>query len=357
MVSTLFLGIAIHASFLFSSCRPFSTNHNLRSRQHDVSSIMSSSTSSSSLRSQVLDFIEPTTGVPVKLIGAMHYNPASIKLATDSINELAAEGKLGSIIIESCDIRWNATLENELVRKALLSEMKASHDLGIKYQRPVVLGDQRINITVDALKSGAKEAVLDLVQPWNGGWGRLIGSISLAQKRALPSGDEYLGGTAIFDPKLLFASPVSFIKYPLSYLVKSPVLAVVLTVLVLLSGPDSSDAYVADSASTTDIIESLGFSALETVIFARIFLKELLADRNEILATNILEQCQNYKVESSSSWLDKLFQTGSKTDKSTGATYAPGSVVGTPEDGGKTVVAVLGLAHLNGIKKILSKDD
>lgn len=91
------LGLAVHAAFLVSSCRPFSAApRNLRLRgdyhRHDVSS-------SSSLGSQVLDFIEPKTGVQVKLIGAMHYNPASIKLATDSINALQAEGRLGSIII------------------------------------------------------------------------------------------------------------------------------------------------------------------------------------------------------------------------------------------------------------------
>ena len=63
---------------------------------------------------------------------------------------------MGSIVIESCDIRWNATLESELVRDALLSEMKAAHDLGIKYNRPVVLGDQDINITVAELNNGAK---------------------------------------------------------------------------------------------------------------------------------------------------------------------------------------------------------
>lgn len=298
--------------------------------------------------------------MPVKLIGAMHYNPASIKLATDTINELAAEGKLGSIIIESCDIRWNATLESELVRKVLQSEMKAAHDLGLEYQRPVVLGDQRINITVDALKSGAKEAVGDLLTPWNGGWGRLIDSISSAQKEALPGGAGFLGPESIFDLKLLAAAPVSFIKYPLSYMVRSPVLAVVLTALLVLGGPDSSDALslIDRDATTTETIASLLFSGLETVIFARIFLKELLADRNEILATNILEQCRNYEAVSSTSgnWLENLFQTESNGDKSTGATYAPGSMVGTPEGGGKTVVAVLGLAHCNGIKNILSED-
>jgi len=348
-----FLGLAIQVSSLLSFCHPFSTNHNARIRQqHALSS--TTPTTTTSLQSQILDFVEPTTGVPVKLVGAMHYNPASIKLAEDTINALAEEGRLGSIIIESCDIRWNATMENEMVKDALLSEMKAAHDLGMQYERPVVLGDQRINITVDQLKFGAKEAVLDLVQPWNGGWGRLVDSISSARKVAVPLGEEFLGLGSFFDPKLLASAPVSFIKYPLSYFVKSPVFAVAVFALIILGDVDSSNALSTDTVSTTDLVESLLFSILETAIFARIFLKELLAERNVVLADSILEQCRNYETESTSGWLDKLFQADGAGDKSTGAVYAPGSVVGKPEDG-KTVVAVLGLAHCNGIKKLLTE--
>ena len=43
-----------------------------------------------------------------------------------------------------------------------------------------------------------------------------------------------------------------------------------------------------ESASATDILESILLSVLETIVFARIFLKELLAERNEILAANIV---------------------------------------------------------------------
>ena len=71
-----------------------------------------------------------------------------------------------------------------------------------------------------------------------------------------------------------------------------------------------------------------------------------------------LEQCRNYEVDASSggvNWLDKLFQTENGADKSLGAVYAPGSVAGKPEDGDKVVVAVLGLAHCNGIKKLLTE--
>ena len=280
------------------------------------------------------------------------FHTQSIKLARDSINALEAEGKLGSIIIEGCDIRWNATLENELVRDALLSEMKAAHDLGMKYQRPVVLGDQRINITVAQLKNGAKEAVLDLVQPWNGGWERLFESISIARKEAVPVGEGFLGLESFFDPKLLGASPISFIKYPVSYLVKSPVFASAVIALILLGGVADSDAAVTGGASATDLLESVVLSILETIIFARIFLRELLQERNVVLADSILEQCRNYEAKSNGGWLDSIFSSDGGGDKSTGTVYAPGSVAGKPEDG-KVVVAVLGLAHCNGIKKLL----
>lgn len=49
---------------------------------------------------------------------------------------------LTNIVIESCEQRWNSTLESQVIKEALLSEMKAAHDLGLRYNVPVVLGDQ-----------------------------------------------------------------------------------------------------------------------------------------------------------------------------------------------------------------------
>jgi hypothetical protein len=57
--------------------------------------------------SQMLSFIEPTTGVIVKLVGAMHYNPTSVSLAYSTCNDLAEKSQLGSVIVESCPQRWN----------------------------------------------------------------------------------------------------------------------------------------------------------------------------------------------------------------------------------------------------------
>lgn len=343
LISTCIRWILIHVSLLWAFCVSFSATR----RRHKNLVTM---------QSQILDFIEPNTGVPVKLIGAMHYNHVSIKIAENAINELASADKLGSIIIESCDIRWNATLENDFVRSALQSEMRVAHDLGIDYCRPVVLGDQRINITVNRLKEGVKEAMMDLVRPI-GGWERLYKSIDNARRDALPFGDEYLGIEAILDPKLLSASPVSLLKYPLSYMVKSPVAGVaVLGLLILLGGSEASDAssFLTTPESTSDILVSIFISFLETVVFARIFLKELLAERNEVLAASILEQCRNYETKKSG-WAS-FFQSVSSNDKSRGAVYARDSIAGKPEEGGKTVVAVLGMAHCNGIKKIITEN-
>jgi len=238
-----------------------------------------------------------------------------------------------------------------------MSEMKAAHDLGIRFRRPVVLGDQRINITVSELKNGAKEAVLDLVQPWNGGWGRLADSISSARRVAVPFGDQFLGLGSYFDPQLLAASPASLVKYPLSYAVRSPVFTAAVVLLLVLGNADSSNAYAGDGVGTVDLLESLLVSALETAIFARVFLKELLQDRNVVLAEAILAQCRNYETKSrDASWLDRLYRmNGGNGDRAAGAIYAPDSVAGRPENNGKTVVAVLGLAHCNGIKKLLTE--
>ena len=57
------LGLAIQLQL----CYTFSTNNYVHLPNNNINR---HSHTSSSLQSQVLDFIEPTTGVPVKLVGA-----------------------------------------------------------------------------------------------------------------------------------------------------------------------------------------------------------------------------------------------------------------------------------------------
>lgn len=284
---------------------------------------------------QILEFTEPTTGVPVKLVGAMHYNPASIQLTADTIHKLALDDQLGSVLIESCDVRWNSTQQlPEFAANLLTSEMRTAHDLALEYGRPVILGDQRINVTTSRLGNGLKETLVDLIKL---DWKSIARNITDARQQALPLGEQYLGLDAFFEPNLLAAAPISLIKYPLSFWIKSPVSTTLL--LALLFWTESSSAATIDisqQASLADWTVSLVGSALEVVLFARIFLKELLAERNQVLASNILEQCQTYQNDQPR-W-KRLFRRPSSDIQEK-----------------KTVVAVLGMAHCNGIKKLLQE--
>ena len=266
------------------------------------------STSSTCLQAtQLLEFQEPTTGVTVQLVGSMHYNPASIALTERTIGALAAQDRLGSVVIESCDLRWNSTMSlSPTLQKLLQSEMRAAHDLAGQWHRPIVLGDQRINVTVDRLKAGAQETVVDLLTPWSGGWQRLYQNITEARREAVPLGGDYLNLFAFLDPKLLLASPVSFVKYPLSYAAKSPLASLVVLALLFLPIPGDASTMGLDIGSISssgsaltanDYVGSLVGSLLETLLFARIFLKELLAERNEVIARNILEQCRLQQIK------------------------------------------------------------
>jgi hypothetical protein len=308
---------------------------------------------------QIVEFEEPTTGVTVKLIGCMHYNPASIKTTKDTINALARENKLGSVIIESCDIRWNQTKALPLaVQNLLQSEMKAACELaGETYQRPVVLGDQRINITVGSLKRGFQETFVDLATPFNGGWGRLFRNITQAREEAVPLGDPaYLNPTAFLDPRLLLASPVSLVLYPLSYFFKSPIRTTfALTLLFLIDQPPSDAATIVtlDQMTNADWVQSLTVAGAEIVLFARVFLKDLLAERNVVLAKNILEECRRYQSKTGSGKTFWNSFSGKNLEK-VNVMYVHGSKKSGAEQD-KAVVAVLGMAHCNGIAKLLKE--
>jgi len=189
---------------------------------------------------QILKFQEPTTNVTVLLIGAMHYNPASIRLVKNTVEDLGKTDKLASVVIESCDIRWNKTQELLLKKQKqknqsqrtwnalnwkrnrnfandddsngsdndndndatvppiaatslpsndkdfLGNEMRAAWEIATFYQRPTVLGDQQINTTVDALKASVKETASDLL--WGGlpGWKRCGKEIATNWNKTVP---------------------------------------------------------------------------------------------------------------------------------------------------------------------------
>lgn len=333
---------------------------------------------------QLLEFREPQTNVTVVLIGAMHYNPTSVRLTQDVIEDLGKSSKLGSVVIESCDIRWNKTgelyEESPLIEKFLSNEMRMGSDMALKYGRPVILGDQRINITTSALKNGFKQTFVDLTNPVNG-WKRFTNELSEAARVALPSGPGYLGLFGFLDLRLLLASPVSFVKYPTSFLFRSPIFTAIFLTLVASSiiDPSSLDGSVGDiseSVNLDDLFASIAISILETVVFSRLLIKELLAERNEILAKNILDQCKIYasplcgskRSEIQIPFISQLLAYTTKSNSMVADTvytedslkYLPSNTFsGKSGDGNnneKVVVAVLGMAHCNGIAKLLKEE-
>lgn len=322
---------------------------------------------------QVLEFREPRTNVTVMLVGAMHYNPASVALAEDTCRKLAESSSLGSVVIESCNIRWEAAKEMKakmpIVSKLLGNEMRAACDVSEEYGRPVVLGDQLINVTVARLKETFSETASDIISPFGGGWTRFQNDVVKAFRETNPSGDGYIGASGLLDPKLIAGLPISFLKYPASYLTRSPggtlLFGTFLYLLNSLEQANAAEALTADVSSPAYILSSVastGFAVLETVFFARLLLVVLLAERNVTLAQSILEQCEIYSGVDAVGGLngpndvDKFFSgLMAPVKKMFGSSEATQnySLRGADEDGEKVVVAILGMAHCNGIKKIL----
>ena len=344
---------------------------------------------------QLVEFVEPTTNTKVLLIGTMHYNPTSIKQVEDTIDDLAQRGMLGSVVVESCEVRWNSTMEilktprGQLLKPVLTSEMKAASDKAVSYNRPVVLGDQLINVTGSSLSVAFKQTLVDLSSPFNGGWKRFYNDVKEAADVALPTGPGYLTPRSFFDPRLLIAAPVSFAKYPLSFLARNPistacVLSVMFALTTLDGGSAFSDATLQEQALS--ILESFGFAALEFALLGRVMIQVLLAERNLVLARNILDQCEIYSESrgiagrgGGGAWSklvdalspSSLFNTEKglerilsmdtfylprSIDQSTNiaSSGADGAVVGKDDHGkDKVVVAVLGMAHCNGVQKLL----
>lgn len=318
----------------------------------------------------------------------MHYNPRSISLVESTVQSLAESNRLGSVIIESCDLRWTIDTNNTVSSLAsqnfkknfLKNEMRAAHDIALAYSRPVVLGDQRINITTDAILSTGKQTFVDLVDPVNG-WKRFYTEVREAATLALPPRSEdpdYIDKSGFLDSRLLLATPSVLVKYPLAWILRYPLGGTVFAtgVFVLNYIADATMRVPAEATgweTLEDLYVSVLFAVLEVLVLGRIMVKAVLADRNEVLAKNVLAQCEIYGrkggVGAVGDWFGSYFGWlfdwvgGDERGKvSNGGdfeiVYAPdcppnkrGEVGG--ED--KVVVAVLGMAHCNGMMKLLKE--
>jgi len=293
----------------------------------------STSSPSSGANKQVLRLVH--RGRDVRLVGTMHYNPRSIELSASTVRELASKDALGALVLETCPKRWEKTLKfqpkDSIMRRILDNEFQASAEEAEANGAEIVLGDQKIEDLGDNLKSLVKETIADVLwlpRAVNGGWARYYEDVRDAVRREINARDD----TAVtspwefFDASLLLNVPVSLIRYPLAWLLKSPTLIVPLVTFTatLAALPDAVES-ITDTAQqsaaetfVTDLFLTLDF--LQISLLTRCFLVALLRDRNDILAESISSAC------------DRVPPNGS-------------------------VVAILGAAHLNGVHRRLLDDD
>lgn len=254
---------------------------------------------------QLLRFREPKTNINVVLVGAMHYNPVSIALTTDIVATLGDANKLASVIIESCPTRWNRTLSlqssinGEIYQYFLNNEMVTAHSIANIYNCPVILGDQCINSTNARIGKALKSTIIDLLTPFNGGWDRLYNDVNNAVVSSLPSGDSYLGINDFFDLKLLLNTPISLIRYPLAFLIKSPISGSMMISILLFSSYISSLDNINNIELTTsvtsrliELFSSISIFILEVALLSRAFIVTILEERNVILSQSIINECE-----------------------------------------------------------------
>jgi len=301
----------------------------------------------------------------------MHYNPQSIQLASSTCEELVQRNALASVVVESCTTRWSKTLrtqpEGSVMRQLFDNEMQAAAEVATRAGLPVVLGDQDISATNKRMAQTFKASVVDLLTPWRGGWATLYADVAEAARLTLPSGAQYLGPAAFFNGGLLLASPVSLVRYPLSFIVKSPLFgipAIAGLVYALLNAGDTAFVGTTAVEQVQEVVTSATIFGVETAVFARVFLVALLAERNEILAQNILAECRRAASQSAAAkskgkggagglprGLLQMFSGASGSGAGAGA-----GARGNDDDddaSAPVVVAVLGAAHVNGIRFLL----
>jgi len=292
-----------------------------------------------------LRFRDAASGTPVVLVGTMHCNPTSCALAKRTVRQTAREQGLSSVLLELCDARWNSTraeqiLENRQTEEAAAdaddpvqrfrrflyedefqASFEAAHALGVR----VELADQPIKETLQRLSQEASATVSDMRSA--DGWRRIAADVRKAylQYRGVPADD---GGSGAEGGGVGGAAGGAEVDAPRIGLrsVLSPALFG-----TVLGGAFVLDAFLQALASDPGFLGAIepALEAALTVaigtVAVRVGLVALLEERNYVLARSIRRACREQ----------------------------PAAADGGGEP--PAVVAVLGMAHLNGVRQLLSQ--
>ncbi len=278
-------------------------------------------------RPPVVRVIDAASRSPVTLVGVMHYNPSSVAITRQTISEAAASGSLGAVCVELCPARWNVTVARRWRREASLERMFFEDEAQVAFEAAqdaagldVTLADRPI---ADTLRSAAlllTATLADLATP--AGWGRigrdLRSGIACLQAE---DGAEGLGLRDAFAPDVVAGAPLALMRY----LASSPP-ATALLVLTLATLDRLLDSIAADESviGAPERLLELALLLAFAATALRVVLVALIDERNVELARNI------------------------RAAAAAAAAAAPGEGV---------VVGVLGMAHVNGVRRLLEESE
>eukprot|EP00966_Prymnesium_polylepis_P280420 6479282-Prymnesium_polylepis.2 len=193
--------------------------------------------------------------------------------------------------------------------------MQAAAEAGESFGVPLELADQTIEDTGRRASQLLALTCAQLLTPWAGGWASIGDDFRQAFAQVVTAKDG-LKPTALLNGPLLLSAPVSLLRYPLAIVLKQPLALAPLGLAGWLLGqpvvlpPEGADL-------SGELLQSAAILVLETLVLGRLLLVGLLEERNYVLARNIRRACLRAKP-------------------------------------GGSVVAVLGMAHCNGVAELLS---
>jgi hypothetical protein len=300
------------------------------------------------LAPSVLRFIDCKTGREIVLVGCMHGNPTSIRLTEAVLRECADADELGAVALELCPQRWERTANapppppGSLRAWLRADEVQAAVCLAEEIGCGLIAADQEIDVTCARLAQLSKQTAMQLATP--AGWrcarhDLASGWQSLQPGAGAGAGAGECAGVGIgplsyVEPRLLVGAPVALLRY----LLASPALAGGLLgvgfVLALGVGAAEPPAVGANAPqglqAVSELLPYIAVALLESLLLLRVSLVGLVEERNYVLARNIRAASMQVLTPPRA-----LRQRGRGMD-------------------GRAVVAVLGLAHLNGVRTILT---
>lgn len=285
----------------------------------------------------MLKFTDVKSGRDVVLVGVMHFNPVSIQAVERVVADLAGARDLGAILVESCPARW-ATAEEDAQVASGDDEMQVAAALAEANGCGFALADQDIDVTSGRLAQLCKLSLIQLFTPLSGGWQHLGRDLASGWAALQPADGDGVTSLAFVDGQLLLGAPVALRRWLSS---NPEVVALLVGAAAVLGAADGAALFIGGGDpvypwevtsldAVLELLPSVGIALVESVLLMRILLVGLVEERNHVLARHIRAASMQVLTPPRA-----VRQRGGGKD-------------------GRTVVAVMGLAHLNGVKQLLT---